>query len=466
MNKNWPRQLILSTMGLALGYKGARLLGRKIIRDVITQAVGTMMTDSYDENLWEFVSATSRFTPQVVMETNLRAQAGRSIERPLGPPKRFPSLDQLMFSIGQFHVMPTPLEAAVDTRVVIGKACSKPLVIDLPIMIAGMAYGSSLSEKAKVALAKGASLAGTATNTGEGPFLVSERKAAKKLILQYNRGCWSKSDEIIKQADAIEIQIGQGASGGVGHILDSSKIDSTLRKAYRLAPGQDAVAHSRQPEVNHPAELPDLIRKLKGIAGDIPVGVKLGAGKYLEKDMAWAVEGGADFIALEGGDGSSKGSAPILQDDFGVPTVFAISRAGDFMRRHKLKDRVALIAAGKIRNPGDMLKVIALGADAVYLGAIALFALSHTQVLKALPYEPPTQLVWYDGKYADKLNVAEAGSSLAKFLSSCKAEIIQGVQALGKTAIGQVGKEDLFALDELTARGIGVPMAYEPYTKD
>lgn len=463
MHGTWQKKLLLYSLGLALGYEAGKLLGKRIIRDVSTDAIKTVMTDLYDENLWEFVSAASRFTPQIIVETNLRSQEGKVIERPLGPPKKFPSLDQLMFGMGQFHVMPTPLEEPVETKVIIGKACQRPLIIDLPIMISGMAYGEALSEKAKVALAKGAAMAGTATNTGEGPYLPSERKAAKKLILQYNRGSWNKTEDIISQADAIEIQFGQGAIGGVGHKMDASKIDSKLRKGFGLAPGQDAVAHSRQPEVNHPSELPKLIRKLKDIAGDIPVGVKMGAGKYLEKDMEWAVDGGADFIAVEGGDGATKGSAPILQDDFGVPTVFAIARAGEFFRKHRLRDRVSLIAVGKMRTPGDVLKALALGADAVYMGAIALFAMSHTQVLKALPFEPPTQIVWYDGKYADRLNVAEGAKNLTKFLKSCKEEIIEGVRALGKTSVGQVDKEDLFALDELIAKGVGVPMAYESY---
>lgn len=459
----WAKRLILGSLGLALGYKGARFVGRKIFEDISKDSLKTVMTDLYDENIWELISATTRFTPQIIAETNMRAQEGKVIQRPLGPPKKFPSLDQLMFSIGQFHVMPTPLEEPVDTKVIIGKQCARPLEIDLPIMISAMAYGEALSEGVKVAIAKGATMSGTATNGGEGPFLASERKAAQKFILQYNRGHWSKSPEILRQADAIEIQFGQGAIGGVGHKMDSSKIDSTLRKGFGLLPFQDAVAHSRQPEVNHPSEIGKLVKKLKGITGDIPIGVKMGAGKYLEKDLEWAINGGVDFITIEGGDGATKGSAPILQDDFGVPSIYAIKRSADFLRKNGVQDKVSLISVGKMRTPGDVLKALALGADATYIGAIALFAVAHTQVLNALPLEPPTQAVWYDGKYADEFEVKRGAESLYKFLMSCKEEIVEGVRALGKTSIQQVDREDLFALDETTARGTGVTMCYEPY---
>ncbi|MHB9093798.1 MAG: FMN-binding glutamate synthase family protein [Eubacteriales bacterium] len=362
--------------------------------------------------------------------------------------------------------MPTPLEENVNTKVIIGKTCKRPLIIDLPIMISGMAYGAALSEKVKMALAKGATLARTATNTGEGPFLPSERKAADKLVLQYNKGHWNKTDEIIKQADAIEIQFGQGASGGIGHKIKVGILDFKLQKGFEVALGQDAVLHSRHAEIPHPSQLPKLVRKLKSVAGDIPIGVKIGAGKYLEKDIELAVNGGVDFIVIDGGEAATHGSAPILQDDFGVPTVFAIARAGEFLSKHGHRDKVSLIASGKIRTPGDTLKALALGADAVYIGAAAIFAVSHTQVLKTLPFEPPTQLVWYNGKYSDQFDVATGAKSMAKFLKSCKEEIVEGVRALGKTSVRQVCKEDLFALEELVAKGVGVPMAYEPYLSE
>ena len=142
-----------------------------------------------------------------------------------------------MFNIAQLHVMPTPLETPVDTRVVIGQRCKRPLAIDLPILIAPMAYGVALSEKAKIALAKGAAMAGTAINNGEGPFLAAEREAAKKYILQYNREL-EQTPDILRKADAIEIQFGQGAIGGVGHVLPSAQIDAPLRKSLGLQKGK------------------------------------------------------------------------------------------------------------------------------------------------------------------------------------------------------------------------------------
>lgn len=116
-----------------------------------------------------------------------------------------------------------------------------------------------------------------------------------------------------------------------------------------------------------------------------------------------------------------------------------------------------------MRTPGDMLKALALGADACYIASIALFALAHTMVLQAMPFEPPTQVVWYDGQFKDKFDLEQGAMNLANFIKSCTLEMTEGVKALGKTGIAQVDKADLFALNETVARGVGVPMAYEPY---
>lgn len=132
----------------------------------------------------------------------------------------------------------------------------RPLRLDIPILVSGMAYGFALSEKAKLALAKGATRAGTATNSGYGPFLQSERDAAKHLILQYSRGEWSKKPEILKKADAVEIQFGQGAMAGTGTVLKGNKMDKKLTGPLGLIPGEDAVLHARMPRYPHPTAWP------------------------------------------------------------------------------------------------------------------------------------------------------------------------------------------------------------------
>ncbi len=463
MNKRIIKKALATGAAALAGTFTAKLVTRKIIDKTHDRAVKILMEDLYDENIWELITSTGRIGVQTVIETNLRATEGKTINRPMGSPKKFTGLDSLMFSIAQMHIMPTEYDTEIDTKVTIGKQAKKPFSIDFPVILAPMAYGVALSEKAKIALAQGATKAGTATNTGEGPFLSSERKHAKQLIYQYNRGDWGKTPEIIGQCDAVEIQIGQGALAGLGHVLKANKLDKELRDAYKYPKGKDVVAHSRQPEVPNPKHLEKLVHKLKNIGEGIPVGIKMAAGKHLEADLEWVCNAGIDYIVMEGAEAASKSSAPILQDDFGVPLLFAISRTVDWLEKKNFKNQVSLIASGKIRTPGDMLKVCALGADACYIGAIALFALTHNQALKALPFEPPTQVVWYEGHFSKKLNVSEAADALYNFLTACKQEIADGIKALGKTSLQEVNRSDLMSLNELVTKATGIPMVYEPF---
>ncbi|MBE3573375.1 MAG: FMN-binding glutamate synthase family protein [Moorella humiferrea] len=451
-----------------LGSAGLTLLGLWFLRRPLLNRwhdffLQTIMTEPYDENLWEFVSASTRTGLQKIVETNLRAHHGKIIQRPFGSPWRSPGTEDLIFNLAQLAKLPVEGSVPVDTKVTLGPRAKRPLQISMPIIVSGMAYGLALSEKTKVALARGAALAGTASNTGEGPMLPSERRAARFLIVQYTRNGLNHQPEILKQADMIEIQLGQAAIGGLGHRTEYNELPPLGRRLIGLKPGQAVVTYARMPGMNNPRkDLPRLVTRLRRLSDGVPVGVKIGAGNDLERDLEILLEADVDFIAIDGAGAASKGSPPIIQDDFGVPTVYAVNRAAAYLKKQGVKNRVSLIAGGGLVTPGDFLKVLALGADAVYIGTIALFALTHTQVLKALPWEPPVDVVFATGRYQNRLDVEKAAQNLANFLRACNAEIMEGVRALGKKAVRQVNKTDLAALDPVTARELGIPLASRP----
>lgn len=459
-----PKTKIYGYLGLGLlGTAGAGLLGRWYAGRYMRNTLYRLMTEPYDKNLWEVISAGARTTPQVIIETNLRAEKGEAVSRPIGGPKRFPDFSGLMFNVAQLATLPTPGDVPVETSVVLGKRAARPLKLDMPIIVSAMAYGLILSEKAKIALARGAALAGTATNTGEGPFLPSERKAAKHLILQYNRGSWNKDPEILRQADMIEIQMGHGARAGIGSAAKYKEMDREVRNRIGLRPGQDAVVHARMPGLASPGRLVKIVSDLRKMTGGVPIGVKIAAGNSLEEDMAFILEAGADVIAIDGAQGGSGGSLPILQDDFGLPTLYALCRAESFLERQGMKKQVSLVISGGLKTPGDYLKALALGADAVAIGTAALFAVTHTQVLKAMPFEPPVQVVYQKGRYQNRFDVEKGARHLANYLVSCALEMKEAARALGKTALSRVSRDDLFALDKNTAEIAGVPCGMRSY---
>ncbi|OUN01530.1 MAG: hypothetical protein BAA04_07870 [Firmicutes bacterium ZCTH02-B6] len=452
----WP-------LALAIAAIAGRRLAVSSVRDGLQHAVRTLMlrlqNDPYPENLWEMVSATRRPGPQTILENGLRAEHGALLHRPLGSPRRWPNLEALVFDGAQLARRPAVHDVPVDMAVTLGPRAKRPLKVDIPILVSGMAYGLALSRRAKVALARGAALAGTASNSGEGPVLPLEWQANPKLIVQYPRARWGGDPVALRHAAMVEVHLGQGASTGVGGEVVGARSNRRLRRELGVGPGEPAVIYSHHDALKT-RSLRELVDELRSETDGVPIGVKLAPGRRLEQDLEACLAAGVDYIALDGAQAATKGSPPILQDDFGLPTLYALVRAVRFLEASGAREQVSLIVGGGLYTPGDYLKVLALGADAVYIGTVALFAVSHGQVFKAMPWEPPTQLVFFGGHQEHELDVDEGAYRLANYLRAAAWEMAVAVRALGKTAVRDVSKEDLMALDELTARLCDVPVAH------
>lgn len=352
-------------------------LYRKLIKWVAGFVIRLLLTETYSKNMWEFVSSARRFKPLKIAEGGLRAEFGEVLSRPLGTPKKMVGFDSLIFLPAQLATLTTKESHKVETRTVIGPKAKRPLKLEIPLLISGMGAGVPLSESVKIALAKGASLAGTAANTGQGPLLPEERKAADKLILQYSRAPWAKTPEVLKQADMVEIVVGGGGDACSSQVIPSKRLSKQLRKLMGLKGGEDARIGFRVPGVEHPDDWPKLVEKLREETDGVPIGVKILPGR-VEEDIDRALDAGVDVITIDGARAGAGESAPIFQDDFGLPTIRGLCRAVEHLEKRRARDKVSLIASGGLFQPGDYLKALALGADAVALGTVPLLAAIHT----------------------------------------------------------------------------------------
>ncbi|WP_461361250.1 FMN-binding glutamate synthase family protein [Candidatus Darwinibacter acetoxidans] len=431
-------KLLAGAAGVAGGLVALRFLASQIVR----QSTKVLMTDPYVENLSELLSATKRTGVQTILETNLRAQKAQVLQRPLGSPRRFMDFDGLMFVSAHLDRQPLPHTTGVNTETTIGPKSKKPLTVSTPLLVSGMAYRKALSDRTKYALALGSRLAGTASNTGEGPFLPKERELAERLIIQYPRIPLHRTVEILAQADALEIQLGQGASAGGAQ-----------------APYPHLVL-PELPPLRKSEDLPKIVRFLKQVGGGVPVGVKFSFTANLEREIDLCLDAEVDFLALEGANAATAAAPPILEDDFGLPTIMGLCRAVEHLKTRGVHNQVTLIVSGGFFSPGQCLKALALGANAIYLGTMPLYALSHTQTTKSIPWEPPSQLVVHGGKQSGRLNWKLAARHLANYLISCTEEIKEGVRALGKRALHEVDASDLVSLDEMTSQVTGTPLVY------
>jgi glutamate synthase domain-containing protein 2 len=467
MNNKWFSFLAGSFAGALLAIMCTLLLVFLFARPLIQWLVGhftkRLMADRYAENIWEMVTAMTKISPRIVIENSLRAATGQVIERPFGSPRKFLNFDSLIFSPAQLATLPAAETHPIDMSLTIGPQAKKPLRLDIPLMAGGMGYGIGLSEKVKIAIAKGTAAVGTSTNSGEGPLLPEERANARHFILQYSSGHWSKEPKVLRQADAIEIHIGQGATAAAASFIPSEFLQGRALELLQEPDEDFLVIPSRHSEINQPEDLRSLVDRLRNITGGVPIGVKICASAKLEADLEVAIQAGVDFISIDGGQAGTKGGAPVLEDDFGLPSIFALCRAVQYLKNRGVKERITLLSGGGYYVPGDCLKAIALGADGIYMGTALLWAMTHEQVTKAIPWEPPTQLAFYPGSLAVEFNEEEAAVCLENFFVSCIEEMKVAIRALGKTSIRDVNADDLVALDEWTSKVTKVRLAHLPY---
>ena len=441
------------------------LVGWRWIMKLIVKKTGKiMLTDSYQENIMELMPGLRHMGIQNMLENSLRAESGAVIQRPLtGSSKKWPHLDPITFIPAQVSPFPIDGEEEIDISVTIGPKAKKPMKIKIPLMISGMGYGIGLSEQARLSLAQAANNVGTAINSGEGGILPEELNTAGSYILQFSKAEWAKEEEVIKRADMIEIKLGQGALVGMGRKIPPKDLTGRARDILGLKENEDAVLGELFFENQTLHDIKELIEELRSVSGGVPIGVKMGMGGKIEEDIDHIIDMGVDFIAIDGGQAAMKEAPPILADDFGIPTLHGLVRAVHHLEKRNMKGQISLIVSGGLLVPGHFLKVLALGADAVYVGSAMLFTVAHTQSLNALPFEPPTQAVWYNGKFKDQFKIEDGVKSAEKFLTASIEEIKIGLRAMGKRSLKELSTEDLVSYDELTSKMIGIPFSFQSW---
>lgn len=388
-----------------------------------------------------------------------RAKKGLPLYEPLGATINFRGFETLMLVPAQMYNLPLGENEVVNTRVTLGKKAARPLSIEIPIMISAMAYGPSVHKGIKVAQARAATAVGTAANSGEGGFLSEERRYADRYIVQYNRAKWNNRTEQLRQADMIEIRIGQGASVGDGFRIPADQIDDELREYLGLEPGQDAVMPNTFPEIQQRGDWKQMVDNLREITEGVPIAVKFGAGD-IERDLETALEAGVDVVVIDGAQGNTAGSLQTTINHFGVPLLYALVRADRYLQETGARDRVSLVACGGFRDAGDVLKAMALGVDAVYMGYASIVAMTYSQFSRLKPGTSPMEMVLYEGDQKGKFNIDEGAENLTRYLQALAEEMVLAARALGKDDLAQINRDDLVALDPEVASITGTRLAY------
>lgn len=447
-------------MAVAIAGIVVALLAKPVMRALVralTPAVGEgvsrlleQTSQAYNQNPLGLIPVMEKLTPLGLLETRIRAETGQPPERPLGSPIHFSPWDALLLTFSHVDPMPTPDAEPVSLAVRIGPRAAQPLTLKSPVLIGAMSYGGAVSLQARRALAQASAAVGTATNSGEGVFIREERKLAQHYIIQYHRGTWPTSPQYdwdrLEAADAIEIQLSQGAQGAAPMTAQPASIHPEMRKRFGLDPKDAAVISSRLEGVDRPDDLITLVQRLKA-RFPVPVGIKFAATNRLEREVALYIAAGIDFLTVDGAEGGTHGGPPILQDAMGLPTLWAIARTRRVLERHGVHRDISLIAAGGLTEPGHFLKAIALGATACYSASAIVMALLADQLDRAaMAMAPSYALLLQSTQYLnDALDTDRSAQNVVNLFRAWHTEFDLALRAMGKTDLAQLTSGDLVA---------------------
>ena len=307
-------------------------------------------------------------------------------------PKELPVYwDRLLLNASQVTNPPIdPLREPMETRVFLGKQparirrkadgtldCTLPpqLELSMPVMFSAMSYGS-ISFNAHESLARAAEALGICYNTGEGGLHEDLYRYGRNTITQVASGRFGVHEDYLMAGAAIEIKMGQGAKPGIGGHLPGAKIVGDVSRTRMIPEGSDAISPAPHHDIYSIEDLRQLICSLKEATQyRKPVIVKVAAVHNIAAIASGIARSGADIIAIDGFRGGTGAAPTRIRDNVGIPIELALAAVDQRLREEGIRNQVSLIAGGSIRSSADVVKAVALGADACYIGTAALIAM-------------------------------------------------------------------------------------------
>jgi glutamate synthase domain-containing protein 2/nitrite reductase/ring-hydroxylating ferredoxin subunit len=367
-----------------------------------------------------------------------------------------PKWEDIQFLPAQLATRPLLDHEAVATKLVIGPKAKKPLTLDIPVFVSDMSFGA-LSREAKIALAKGAELAGTGICSGEGGMLPEEQASNSRYFYELASGKFGFSWDKVKKAQAFHFKGGQGAKTGTGGHLPADKVTEEIASVRGLKVGEVAISPAAFPDMFTAADFRAMAEEVREQTGGIPIGFKIAA-SHIEADIDFALEVGVDYIILDGR-GGGTGSAPtILRDHINVPTIPALARA----RRHLDKvgaTDVTLIITGGLRVPEDFAKAMMLGADGVAISNSALQAIGCLGMRACGSNNCPVGIATQKESLRSRLIIDESASRLANFFNASRDLMKVVSRSCGYDDFSKFKHSDLSTIDYEMHRLTGIPYA-------
>ena len=332
---------------------------------------------------------------------------------------------------------------------------NKPLRLDIPLFVSDMSFGA-LSEEAKVALARGAELAGTGICSGEGGMLPEEQAANRRYFYELASARFGFDEALLPRVQAFHFKGGQGAKIGTGGHLPGNKNRGKISEVRGIPEGQPAVSPPTFSDLHNPQGFRRFADRVRELTGGIPIGFKLSANP-IERDMQFAVDASADYIILDGRGGGTGAAPALFRDHISVPTIPALARARDVLDRKGLSGNVTLIITGGLRTPADFIKAMCLGADGVALFNTPMQAIGCVGARICNTNNCPAGIATQREDLRARLNVDVAAQRLARFFEATTELMCVMARACGHDQLSGFYLEDIATWDHELARLANIP---------
>ncbi len=334
----------------------------------------------------------SNWDSDTISELFKQAGSGGVLLSSMGNPKPLPVYwNKILLNASQVtNPSIDPLREPMETRVFLGKKPSQvsrkengkldckltpQLELSMPVMFSAMSYGS-ISYNAHESLARAAQALGTYYNTGEGGLHEDFYCYGENTIVQVASGRFGVHQGYLSAGAAIEIKMGQGAKPGIGGHLPGAKIVGDISRTRMVPEGTDAISPAPHHDIYSIEDLRQLVYSLKeATAYRKPVIVKVAAVHNIAAIASGIARSGADIIAIDGFRGGTGAAPTRIRDNVGIPIELALAAVDQRLRDEGIRNDVSLVAGGSIRSSADVVKAVALGADACYIATAALLAM-------------------------------------------------------------------------------------------
>ncbi|MCW8925439.1 MAG: glutamate synthase-related protein [Xanthomonadales bacterium] len=356
------------------------------------------------------------------------------------PRKDLPHWDDIQILPAQLARKPLLDDHPVETQVIIGPRAKAPLQLDIPLLVSDMSFGA-LSEEAKVALARGAELAGTGICSGEGGMLPEEKAENSRYFYELASAKFGWRPGLVADVQAFHFKGGQGAKTGTGGHLPGNKVQGKIAEVRGLPAGEDAVSPATFPDLHTPADFRKIADEVRERSGGIPIGFKLSA-NHIEADIDFALEASADYIILDGRGGGTGAAPLIFRDNISVPTIPALARARKHLHK-RAGNEVTLVITGGLRVAEDYVKAMALGADAIAVSNAAMQAVACIAARICNSNNCPVGVATQKPELRARLNVQTGAERLARYFDASVSLMQVLARACGHSRLSEFDDSDI-----------------------